>query len=37
MDDTTAGTNHDTIIRHECEIGELRAQGDMILDRKSVV
>jgi len=33
MDDTTAGTNHDTIIRHECEIGELRAQGDMILKK----
>jgi hypothetical protein len=25
--------NHDTIIRHECEIGELREQGDFILKR----
>ena len=25
--------NHDTIIRHECEIGELREQSEFILKR----
>jgi hypothetical protein len=25
--------DHDTIIRHECEIGELREQGGIILKR----
>jgi hypothetical protein len=25
--------NHDTIIRHECAIGELREQGEFILKR----
>ena len=26
-------SNHDTLIKHECEIGELRKQGDFILKR----
>ena len=35
MNDTTAGTssNHDVIIRHECEIDALKTQGDVILKR----